>query len=129
MPLTITAYTAAALAILIVLLAIDTIRRRVALRAAFGDGADHGLVSAIRAHGNLTEYAPMALILIALLELAKVNAIGLAALAGAFVAARLLHVHGIYQPPGPPNASRSIGIVATLAILLVLAIWLIAVTL
>ncbi|MDB5673938.1 MAG: putative rane protein, partial [Sphingomonas bacterium] len=63
-----TALTASALALLLVFLSITTIRMRMKHKAAFGDAGEHGLTSAIRAHGNLTEYAPMGVILIGLLE-------------------------------------------------------------
>ena len=124
MQLTITALTAAALALLLVILAVNTIRMRMKHRVAYGDAGQHGLTSAIRAHGNLTEYAPIGLILIGLLEFGGANRTALAAVAAGFVLARVLNAVGLYNPPGPPKPARSIGIVATLAILLGLAVWL-----
>ena len=41
-----------------------------------------------------------------------------------FVVARVLNAIGLFNPPGPPTLARSVGIVATLAILLGLTIWL-----
>lgn len=124
MQLTITALTAAALALLLVFLSITTIRMRMKHRASYGDAGQHDLISAIRAHGNLTEYAPIGIILIALLESGGANRTPLAIAAAAFVGARLLNAAGLFNPPGPPRPARSIGIVATLLILLGLALWL-----
>lgn len=125
MPLTITGFTAAALAILLVLLALDTIRNRFRTRLAFGLGDDPGLTSASRAHGNLAENAPIALILIALLEFGGADRQILTYAAAAFVAARVLHAIGLYTPSkGPPPLPRAIGVIATVAIQLGLAGWL-----
>ena len=124
MQLTITALTAAALALLLVFLSITTIRMRMKHSAAYGDAGQHDLTSAIRAHGNLTEYAPIVIILIGLLESGGANPTVLSIAAAAFVGARLLNALGLFNPPGPPRPARSIGIVVTLATLLGLAIWL-----
>jgi len=127
MNLTITGFTAAALAILLALLALDTIRHRFRTRIPFGVGEDRGLTSASRAHGNLAENAPIALILIGLLESGGADRQILGYAAGAFVAARVLHAMGLYmQSGGPPPAPRAIGVVATLLIQLGLAGWLIS---
>ena len=126
MDLTITGSTAAALAILLALLALDTIRHRFRTRLPFGVGEDRGLTAASRAHGNLTENAPIALILIGLLEAGGADRQILMYVAGAFVAARFLHAIGLYmQSGGPPPAPRAIGVVVTLLIQLVLSGWMI----
>lgn len=124
MHLIITALTAASLAILLVLLALNTIRLRVKYRAAFGDGGHQDLVSSIRAHGNLSEYMPIGITLTGLLEASGVNVTILAGLAGAFVLCRVLNAIGLFNPPGPPGPARSIGIIGTLLILLGMAGWL-----
>ena len=124
MQLTITALAAAALALLLVFLSITTIRMRMKHSAAYGDAGQHDLNCAIRAHGNLTEYAPVGIILIALLESGGANPTALSIAAAAFVGARLLNAIGLFNPPGPPKPARSIGIVVTLLTLLGLAIWL-----
>jgi hypothetical protein len=115
---------AAALALLLVALAINTIRLRMRHGASYGDAGQHGLTAAIRAHGNLTEYAPLGVILVGLLELGGANRAALTVAATAFVVARLLNAIGLYNQPGPPRPARSIGIVATLVILIWLAVWL-----
>ncbi|GAA0306245.1 MAPEG family protein [Sphingomonas oligophenolica] len=124
MHLIITSLTASALALLLVVLSVITIRARMKHNAAFGDAGEQRLTSAIRAHGNLTEYAPIGLILIALLEANGAGHQPLLIVAAAFVVARVLNAIGLFNPPGPPPLTRSIGIVATLAILVGLAVWL-----
>lgn len=109
MHLTTTALTAAALAVLLVFLSVATIRMRMKHGAAYGDGGQHGLTCAIRAHGNLTEYAPIGIILIGLLELSGASHPALAITAAAFVVARVLNAWGLFSPPGPPRPARSIG--------------------
>jgi len=127
MNLTITGFTAAALAILLVLLALDTIGNRFRTRLPFGTGEDRRLNAASRAHGNLTENAPITLILIGLLEYGGADRQILTYAAAGFVAARVLHAIGLYlQTKGPPPAPRAIGVVMTLVIQLGLAGWLIA---
>ncbi|MEZ0242225.1 MAG: MAPEG family protein [Sphingomonas sp.] len=126
MDLTITGLTAAALAILLVLLALDTIRNRFRTRLSFGLGDDPRLTSASRAHGNLTENAPIVLILLGLLEIGGADRQILTWVAGAFVVARVFHVIGLYTPSkGPPPLPRAIGVVTTVLIQLGLAVWLI----
>lgn len=86
---------AALLALLIVWLALQVIKVRRAKRVRLGDGGEPELLAAIRAHGNATEYIPVSLILLILLELngaqmALVHSGGIALLAG-----RLLHAKGM----------------------------------
>ncbi len=126
MHLIITALTASALAVMLVVLAVNTIRLRMKYAAAFGDGDHHDLVSAIRAHANLAEYMPIGITLIGLLEASGADTRILAGLAGGFVICRALNAIGLFNPPGPPGPARSIGIVGTLLILLALAGWLTA---
>lgn len=91
----ITSIYAALLALLIVWLSLRVIKRRRATRVLVGDANDPGLQAAIRAHANATEYVPVALILLLLLELggghyALLHAAGLALLTG-----RLLHARAL----------------------------------
>ncbi|MES2059213.1 MAG: MAPEG family protein [Pseudomonadota bacterium] len=124
MHLMITALTTAALALLLVFLSVTTIRMRIKYEASFGDAGQHGLTSAIRAHGNLTEYAPIGIILIGLLENYGAPHLALGIVAAVFVICRALNAIGLFNPPGPPTATRSIGIVGTLLVLLGMALWL-----
>lgn len=126
MNLTITGLTTAALAVLLALLALDTIRHRFRTRTAFGLGDDQILTSASRAHGNLAENAPITLILIGLLEIGGADRQVLTYVAAAFVVVRVFHAIGMYIPvKGPPPLPRAIGVTGTLLIQLGLAGWVI----
>jgi uncharacterized protein len=57
------------LTILYLWLAAQVIRARYRTRTALGSGGDPALERAIRAHANFAEYVPLALILIACIEL------------------------------------------------------------
>lgn len=93
--LPITAATAATFAIVMVLLSAQTSLGRARLKASFGDSGDETLRRRIRAHGNFAEYAPMALILLGLVEGlggARGTVLGLAI---AFFFARVVHAAGM----------------------------------
>ena len=82
---------ASILALWIVWLSIRVVKLRRKKKVALGDGGDSELLAAIRTQGNATEYLPIALILLILLELNEgyyilIHLAGLALLAG-----RLLH--------------------------------------
>ena len=123
MPLPITAVTAALLALLLLFLAILTVRNRFRLQAAFGDKDDPGLIAASRSHGNLAEHAPIVLIMLGLLEYAEFNTSALIGIAAAFVLARIAHAIGLHQPsePGKAPLARQIGVILTWLVILALA--------
>ncbi len=79
------------LSLLLVYLSYGVSKERLRSKTDLGDGGDPGLLRAIRAQGNLVEYAPMGLILIGLLETAQVQKELVMALAIAFVAGRYMH--------------------------------------
>lgn len=60
---------ASVLALWMVWLSLRVVRLRRAKKVRLGDGGDPELLAAIRAHGNSTEYLPVALILLFLLEM------------------------------------------------------------
>lgn len=83
------------LALLIVWLSLRVIKLRRAKKVRLGDGGEPELRNAIRAQGNATEYVPISLILLVLLELsgahvALVHSGGIAMLVG-----RILHARGL----------------------------------
>jgi uncharacterized membrane protein YecN with MAPEG domain len=90
-PPVVAAFYAGLSALLLAALAVRVIRRRAALRVAWGDGGDAALMRAVRAHGNAAETIPLMLILLALIEMFGApgwvaHLFGLAILGG-----RLLH--------------------------------------
>jgi len=88
------------------------------------DGNNENLKRRISAFSNFTEYAPMCLIMIALIEINGATSTLLWVLGGSFVAGRILHVIGMLTNPHFP-LPRIIGMFATYASLLVPAGWLV----
>lgn len=58
---------------------------------SLGDGGDAPLLRRIRGHGNFSEYVPLILLMIAMLELSRVSIYILHALGATLLLARLLH--------------------------------------
>ena len=125
MTLPVTAFVAAVCALLLLITAIDTVRQRLRVKAAFGDHGDAKLISASRAHGNLAEYAPITIILLGLLETVRANHMALMILGAIFLVGRVAHIVGLYTPsePGKAPLGRQIGVLATFGTLLVLSLW------
>ena len=97
MPGELTAGYSAALALIFVVLSVRTLLIRRTMGIGVGDGGDGRLIKAIRAHSNFTEYTPICLILIYLLETVAdaqfmVHVFGLLLIIG-----RCVHAFGISQ--------------------------------
>jgi hypothetical protein len=120
MTLPITSLIAALLGVLAVPLSIYVTLQRVRVgkatgelpAAAFGPHPEVKLTAAIRAHGNLMEYAPMGLVLIGLAEANDAQTAWLLPVALAFAAGRWLHAFAMLTNPYPP-ALRGIAMVTT----------------
>ncbi len=118
-PPLITAAYAGLLALMLVALSIRVIRIRRRARIALLDGGDEALRRAIRVQGNFTEYVPMALILMALVEAGgapgwAIHALGLVLLAG-----RAAHAHAI---AAANLRARVAGMMATFTVLAIAAL-------
>ena len=86
---------ASILALLIVWLSLNVIKLRRANKVILGDGDNNHLQYAIRAQGNATEYIPICLILLVLLELSGAS-LWLVHLGGVtIVVGRVLHAKGL----------------------------------
>lgn len=96
----ITALAASVLALLYVKLAFVVIGYRRKNKVSVGDGGDEQLQQRIRAHANLTEYAPIGLILLACLEANQAPWWLTLILAATFCAGRFLHPIGMMNPEG-----------------------------
>ena len=112
-PVTTTSVYATLLAFLFLVLSFRVMAGRRQWRIGFGDGNNEALKRRIRAQGNFVEYTPIALILMALLELQGaggfvLNLIGLLLLAG-----RLAHAIGISRMP-EDRRLRTAGVVFTI---------------
>lgn len=105
LPIT-TIYAAVNIFILIVL-AFLVVHHRISNQISLGGGGIGPLERAIRAHGNLAEYAPSALILLVIMEFNGFPAWQLHFLGGAFTLARMSHLHGILTAT---HLTRSMGV-------------------
>ena len=124
MSLPVTAFVAAICALMLLITAIDTVRQRMRLRVAFGDGGEQKLISASRSHANLAEHAPIVILLLALLEMSRANHMGLMAIGALFLAGRVAHIIGLYAPMSDkPPLPRSIGVIVTWLTLAALSGW------
>jgi uncharacterized membrane protein YecN with MAPEG domain len=92
--LTIASY-AAALGLLGALLTINVIANRVRSGVNAGDGGVAALAQALRAHGNFVEQAPLALIVIALAEVAGARALAVHGLGAALILARFASAYAL----------------------------------
>ncbi len=93
------------------------------LGVSVGDGGNKDLLLAMRRHANFVEYVPLALILIALLELNGVAARNVHILGAALVIARLAHAFGI-KPDSTRTPGRLLGAGGTVLITVVASVWL-----
>ena len=89
--LPITTLLTCGLAFLLLALSWTVIKGRRSLSLSTGDGGDSMMERRIRAQGNLAEYAPIFVILIALAELQGGNAVVVSILALVFFVGRLAH--------------------------------------
>lgn len=78
-------------------------------KTSLGAGSDPAMIKAFRAHGNLTEWAPIAVMLIAGMEYLGASTTLVASLAGVYFIARTLHSTGILIEGDKPHIFRPIG--------------------
>lgn len=124
MTLPVTGLAAAICALLLIYCAYATVKVRFANKIGFGDGDNPDLLTARRTHANLSEHAPLFLILLAILELANAHHLGLTILAGIFLIGRVSHIIGmnVHHKGGSPRL-RQIGVMATWLTTIILSVW------
>ncbi len=118
--LIITPIYAALIAILFVGLSANVIRHRRNGKISVGDGGDRAMLKAMRAQANCAEYAPFALLLIAIVELQGAGAVILNLLGLALLAGRVLHAYGFGRTPQIMKL-RQAGMLLTFAAILLAA--------
>ncbi|HEY8099394.1 MAG TPA: MAPEG family protein [Burkholderiaceae bacterium] len=121
MPVPITAMYAAILAIILTALAINVTVHRAKLDVPIGQSDNPLMLRMIRIHGNAAEYIPITLLLMLVYEINGGNHIALHGLGLALVAARLLHVWGMWHST-KPTFGRIVGPTVTWLVILALAI-------
>jgi uncharacterized membrane protein YecN with MAPEG domain len=117
--LPVTSVTAAIAALMLIALSAPISLRRRKMNAAVGDAGDEGLRRMIRAQGNFIEYAPMGLILMALVEVGVSSTTLLWTIGVLLVAGRGLHALGMLRSS---TALRALGMLGTFASLVVAAV-------
>jgi hypothetical protein len=100
MPPQITSLYAALLGLLLLGLSWQVTRHRQRSRVSLGAGGDEALERAIRTHANLVEYAPLALLLIALAEMNGAAPWWIHGTGALLVVARCLHAWGLGSTSG-----------------------------
>lgn len=120
--LTITSIFAAILGLMLFALSFQVSLRRMKVGANDGDGGDETLRRRIRAQGNFIEYAPLALILLALVEMAQAQTWSLWGLGGLLLAGRAAHALGMLAGSTP---LRALGMIMTYSSILLSSGWLI----
>lgn len=112
----ITALYAGPLALLAIVLAFNVSKMRVKHKVGMGDGGVPELIQAMRVQGNFTEYAPLGLMLILLVELLAFPAFAVHGLGLALVLGRLAHAIGFARNPGR-SLGRFLGMILTWGVL------------
>ena len=97
MPVAIIPLYAALLALLFIFLSLRVIRVRREERVALGDGGNVRLRRAMGVHANFAEYVPLALLLMAFIELNGLPGWLIHLLGVALLIGRLVHAYGVSQ--------------------------------
>jgi uncharacterized protein len=119
---------AALLGLLAVILTVQVIMNRVKTGVQAGDGGNAKLAQAIRAHANLAEQAPMALLLLVLAEILGTPSSAIYGLGAVLVIARVANAWGLSHSLGPTmprqaGAGVTVLVVAAAALLIGWRLW------
>lgn len=110
--------------LLLLVLTSRVVQRRLKAQIGLGTGGDADLERRVRVHANFVEYAPLALILLYLVEQSGAGAAYVHAFGATFVIARVLHAVGLSASAGR-SPGRFFGTLASLLVILGLSAWLI----
>ena len=98
------------------------------LDISLGDGGNPQMLEAIRRQGNAIEYVPLAVLLIALLEVNEANSVFLHVLGAVLVLSRILHPMGL-KADSMNELARGLGSGGTVLVMVVSAVhllWMVA---
>jgi len=107
--------------LLLLALLVPISRYRREHRIGLGDGGDALLLRKIRVHANFIEHVPLALLMLALLELADLSPPLLWLGGGALLLGRVMHAAGMYRRAGY-SFGRFWGTALTWGVLLAMAL-------
>ncbi len=86
--------------VFMVLLGLNVSLNRRRTKIGVGDGGNEKMSCAVRAHGNLAEWAPLFLVGLVTAALIGIPAYAIHAVGGTFTVARLLHAWGMLSSTG-----------------------------
>ncbi|ODU71520.1 MAG: GST-like protein [Novosphingobium sp. SCN 66-18] len=127
MILPVTLSTAAAAALLNIWLSIRVGMVRRATGISVGDGGNEALIRRMRAQLNFIENAPVVLVMVGGIELARAGNPFLLGAAAIFILGRV--AHGIGMDGGPLGFLRGVGTLTTMLTQLCLAVWAVSIVL
>ena len=110
---------AAILVLMFVLLSIRVIQMRASAKIGIGTGNDPAMERRIRVHGNFAEYVPLALLLLAFMEMQQQSRYLIHVLCIVLIVARIVHAIGV--TPVQENFPMRVGSVLTTFAVLVIA--------
>lgn len=116
MILPVTGLYAAILGLMLLVLKFRVIGARRRLKVDVLDGGESDVTRRMRVHGNFAEHVPMALILMAVVEVNGAEAWNIHALGVVLIIARILHAHGLERIPGK-SFGRAAGVLGTTAVI------------
>ena len=114
---TTTALYAGILAIISIVLGFMVGRARGKAKVSLGDGGDKDLLAAIRRHANFTEFVPLIVAMLAIIEMNGAPKLWIHVLGAAIVFARIAHPIGLSANAG--NPLRAVGAMLTAIITVV----------
>lgn len=123
MSLQVTSLIAGLFALMVVPLSFLITIRRFKVRTVFGDAGDKILRRRIRALGNFTEYVPLALIVLGLVEGQGAPSLLVWSLGIAFLASRIAHAVGMLYSTTP--TLRAIGMLVQHTAFIISGVWLV----
>ncbi|MEA1080466.1 MAPEG family protein [Marinobacter qingdaonensis] len=118
----VTGVFAAVIGLLLLVLSAHVVRFRLKYKKGMGVTDDRDFEAAVRAQANLVEYAPTALIMLAIAELNGVASGWVYWIGMVLVVGRILHAWGMINSSGGTHWGRFFGIILTWLAILVTAL-------
>ena len=109
--------------LMFVYLSICVIKQRRSAKVSIGDGDNPALRKAIAVHNNFSQYVPLALLLIAFVELNHASATITHGLCACLLVGRVAHAYGLAQPVQNMKL-RQIGMLLTFGVIIIAAFYL-----
>lgn len=108
--------------LLVIFLAVRVVKWRREHKISLGHGANLELQQRVRAHANAVENMPLALILLASLELTGASPYMIHALGATFLLSRLMHAWGVSHTSGR-STGRFWGMILTWVPMIIMAVF------